>query len=79
MTLSKEHNGHVVKMSLSGYRNRRSESRLCPYAVSLRKALSPHCFSRLSCEMCARREYPREGRLCSAMSALEEVGLKNQL
>ena len=45
---SLEHIGHVVKMSVYGYRNHWFEPWLHQYVVSLSKAFNPHCFSRLS-------------------------------
>ena len=46
--------------------------------LSLSKALNPHCFSGLSCEMSKSREHHREACLFSAMSYLEEISIKNQ-
>ena len=60
-----EHIGHVVRMSVSGYRGRQFESRQHQYAVSLSRRLYPLCFSRLSCEMSTRWGQPREG--CSML------------
>ena len=54
-----EHIGHLVRMSVSGYRGWRFEPRH-QYAVSLNKTLYPHCFSRLSCEMSTRWRQPRD-------------------
>ena len=70
-----EHIGHVVKMSVSGYNDRRFKLRLHQYVVSLSKELDPHCFRRLSCETSTRRKYPREGGLFSARSSPEETSL----
>ena len=41
--------GHVVRITVSGYRGRRFETRQHEYVVSLSKALYLRCFSRLSC------------------------------
>ena len=46
--LFKENIGHVGKMSVSGYSDRRFKPRLHQYVVSLRKTFNPYCFSRLS-------------------------------
>ena len=59
-----EHIGYVVRMSVSGYRGCRFETRN-QYVVSFSKILCPHCFSRLSCEMSTRWGQPREG--CSVL------------
>ena len=56
-----EHIGHVVRMSVSGYRGRRFESRQHQYVVSLSKTLYRHCFSRLSCEMSTRWGHAMKG------------------
>ena len=42
--LYSEHIGHLVRMSVSGYRGRRFEPRHL-YVVSLSKTLYPHCSS----------------------------------
>ena len=70
------HIGHVVKMSVTEYRDRRFEPRHHQHVVSLSKTLSPHCFSRLSYEMSTKREHLRKGSLFSAMSSPEEIALK---
>ena len=56
-----DHNdiGHVVRLSVSGYRGLRFEPRH-QYFVSLSKTLYQHCFSRISCEMSTRLIHPRE-------------------
>ena len=59
---------HVAEMSVSRHRYRLFELRLHQYVVPFSKTLNPHCFSRLSCEMSARREHPCEECLFIAMS-----------
>ena len=61
-----KHIGRVVRMSVSGYRGWRFEHRH-QYVVSFCKALYPHCFSRLSCEMSTRWGQLIEG--CSVLWA----------
>ena len=58
-----EHVGHVVRMSVSGYRGRRFEPRH-QYGVSLSKTLYPHCFSRLSCNVSTRWDNLMKGVQC---------------
>ena len=70
--------GHVGKMSVYGYSDRRFKPRLHRYDVSSSKVLNPHCFSRLSCEISVRWEPPHEGILFSAMSSPMEIALKKQ-
>ena len=75
---SSAHIVQVGKMSVSGYTDRRFESRQHLYVVSMNKTLYPHCFSHLRCEVSTRRKHPREGCLFSAMSFSEEIALSNQ-
>ena len=68
--------GHVVKMSVSVHRDRRFESRLHHNVAAMSMAFTPHCFSRLSGEMSAKRVHSREECLLSAVSFPEEIALK---
>ena len=69
-----EHIGHVVMMSVSGYRGRRFKPRH-QYVVSLSKTLYPHCFSRLSCEMSTGGNNLVKGVQCYEI--FEGIVLKN--
>ena len=62
-------------ISISGCSDRRSELRQHQYVVSLNKALYPHCYSRLSCEMSTMRDHLR---LFNAINLSLEIELKNQ-
>ena len=73
-----EHIGHVVMMSVPGYRDRWFEPWLHQYVVSLSKTLYLHCFSRLSCEMSNKKEHLCEGCLFSSIGFSEEIVYKNQ-
>ena len=64
INVRQEHIGHVVRMSVSGYRGRRFEPRQ-QYVVSLSKTLYPRSFSRLCCEMSTRWGQPQDG--CSVL------------
>ena len=64
--------GLVVEMSVSGYRDLTVQTPAHQYIVCLSKTLSPHCVSRLSCEMSTMWKHPCEGCLCSAVSSLDE-------
>ena len=55
-----ENIGHVVRMSVSGYRGQRFEPRQHQFVVSLCMTLYPHCFYQLSCEMSVSWEHPRD-------------------
>ena len=67
--------GHVVRMSVSGYRGRRLKPRQHQYVVSFSKTHYPHCFSRLICEMSTRWGQPRE--VCSVPCASRSNITKN--
>ena len=71
-----ENIGHVSKISVSGYGDRRFKTLLHQYVVSLSKTLNPHCFCRLNCEISTRRLQTREGCLFSAMSIPKEIALR---
>ena len=54
--------GHVVRISVSGYRGRGFEPWIPKKnVVPLSKTLYPHCFSRLSCEISTRWGHSLEG------------------
>ena len=55
------HIGHVVRMSVSGYRGQRFKPRQCQHDVSLSKTLYLYCFSPLSCKMSTRWGHPHKG------------------
>ena len=74
-TANVRHIGHVTKMSVFEYSDRWFKHQLHQYAVSLRKTLNPHCFSRHS----NMQEHHREGCLFSAIRFPEEIALRNQL
>ena len=65
-------------MSVSEYSDRRFKPRQHQYVVSMSKTLNPHCFSRLSCEMCTRRDHPREGCLLFSVVNFPEIAPKNK-
>ena len=73
-----EHIGHVVKTSVSKYRDLQIAPRLHQYAVPLSRTLNLHCFSHHSCKMSTRREHPSERCLFSAMSSPGEKALKTK-
>ena len=77
-SLIMEHNGHVSKMSVSGYSDRQFTPMLRQCVVRMNKTFNPHCIIRLSCETSTEREHFREACLFSTMRFQEEIARKNQ-